>query len=166
VKVSNLIRLSVAILVVLLNIGCDQVSKSMAREHLEIHESVSMADGHFTLIKVENTGAFLSLGQDWSPVLKQILLLGLPLACLLITFAFLLSKPRLPAAIMVGLGSIIGGGIGNIYDRLVYGSVTDFMHIDLGFVQTGVFNMADVSIMIGTGLVVFYSLFTKPKEGL
>ena len=46
-------------------------------------------------------------------------------------------------------GFIIGGGIGNIYDRFVYGSVTDFFHIDFVIFQTGIFNMADVSVMVG-----------------
>ena len=47
------------------------------------------------------------------------------------------------------IGFIIGGGIGNIYDRFVYGSVTDFFHIDFVIFQTGIFNMADVSVMVG-----------------
>ena len=44
---------------------------------------------------------------------------------------------------------MVGGGIGNIYDRLIHGSVTDFLHLDFGLFQTEIFNMADVSIMVG-----------------
>ncbi len=54
---------------------------------------------------------------------------------------------------------IIGGGIGNLYDRILYGSVTDFLHMDFQLFRTGIFNMADVSIMIG----VFWLMFTQLK---
>ena len=64
---------------------------------------------------------------------------------------------------MIGLSFIIGGGIGNIYDRIVHGSVTDFLHIDLGLFRTGIFNMADVSIMVGMGIVLF-SMWRANKE--
>jgi signal peptidase II len=64
---------------------------------------------------------------------------------------------------IVGLCCIIGGGIGNLYDRILYSSVTDFMHIDLGGIfKTGIFNMADVSVMLGTGLLIIS--FIKRKE--
>ena len=57
----------------------------------------------------------------------------------------------------------IGGGIGNIYDRLVHGSVTDFMHINFGLFQTGIFNMADVSIT--TGMFIFlYQSYSRQKS--
>ena len=51
----------------------------------------------------------------------------------------------------------IAGGIGNIYDRIIYGSVTDFMYINLGFTKTGIFNAADASVFIGT-LLIFLEL--------
>jgi signal peptidase II len=143
-----------ALLVVFTNIGCDQLSKNIAREHLDAHASVPLVDGHFTLIKVENTGAFLSLGASWAPWIKQLLLLGLPIACLAAAFGFLLLRPRLHPLTTLGLGGIIGGGAGNLYDRVLYGSVTDFMHLDFGIFETGIFNMADVSIMLGTLLVL------------
>ncbi len=53
---------------------------------------------------------------------------------------------------------LIGGGIGNIYDRIVYGSVTDFLHMDFVLFRTGIFNLADVSIMVGIGLLLLQNL--------
>jgi signal peptidase II len=52
---------------------------------------------------------------------------------------------------------LIGGGIGNIYDRIKFGSVTDFLHIDFILFRTGIFNLADVSIMIGIGILLLHS---------
>ena len=57
----------------------------------------------------------------------------------------------------MGICFMVGGGIGNIYDRVIYGSVTDFLHIDFVLFQTGVFNLADVSIMIGLFMVIVAS---------
>jgi signal peptidase II len=58
---------------------------------------------------------------------------------------------------------VVGGGIGNIYDRIAHGSVTDFMHLRFGALQTGIFNVADVSIMIGVGLILL-DTWVKKKE--
>jgi signal peptidase II len=64
---------------------------------------------------------------------------------------------------IIGISFIIGGGIGNIFDRIVHGSVTDFLHIDMGIFKTGIFNLADVSIMFGTACILVYNL-TKRKK--
>ena len=62
---------------------------------------------------------------------------------------------------VLGLTFIVGGGLGNIIDRIHYGSVTDFLHMDFGIVRTGIFNLADVSIMIGAILIMLISIFQK-----
>ena len=61
----------------------------------------------------------------------------------------------------IGMCFLIGGGIGNIIDRLLYGSVTDFLHIDFGLFRTGIFNLADVSIMVGIGILIINSIKQK-----
>ena len=63
---------------------------------------------------------------------------------------------------LIGYRSIIGGGIGNIYDRFSYGSVTDFLFIDLGGVfKTGIFNIADLSVTTGMILIIWASFKNK-----
>jgi signal peptidase II len=65
----------------------------------------------------------------------------------------------------VGLSFIVGGGIGNLYDRILYSSVTDFFHIDLGGIfKTGIFNMADVSVMVGMGLILLAGITHKKNK--
>lgn len=144
------------------NIGCDQVSKSIVRERVDYHENIELIEDYFILTKVENTGALLSLGSTLSPVLKKLVLLVLPSLMLLSLMVYVLLRHELPKQVIVGLSFIVGGGIGNIFDRFLYGSVTDFLHIDLGLLRTGVFNMADVSVMMGTAIIIFYSFFPKP----
>ena len=58
---------------------------------------------------------------------------------------------------LVGFSLIIGGGVANIFDRVVYGSVTDFLFINLGFFKTGIFNIADLSVTTGMILILIAS---------
>ena len=65
---------------------------------------------------------------------------------------------------LFALSCIIGGGAGNIYDRIVYGSVTDFLYIHYGLFKTGIFNAADVSIMFGTFFLIGSYFLTASKD--
>lgn len=122
---------------------------------------INYFNGHLIVTKVENSGAFLSLGNDLPGSVKSVLLSILPTLVLIFGLFYLFSKTSMPAITMIGLGSIVGGGIGNIFDRIVHGSVTDFLYIHFDLFHTGVFNMADVSIMAGTGLILLQSLVRK-----
>ncbi len=163
---ARVVRTLSIILLIVANIGCDQVSKSMAREQIEYGEQIEVAGRALMLTKVENRGAFLGMGSNLPEWLKNILLLGLPGVVMIGIFVFLLIKPDLTKTTIAGLTFIVGGGIGNLYDRILYGEVTDFLHMDFGGVfRTGIFNMADVSVMVGTGLILLESFKKeKPKE--
>jgi signal peptidase II len=62
-----------------------------------------------------------------------------------------------------GLGFIVGGALGNFYDRLAYGFVADFYHFHLGSFSWYVFNIADVSIVVGVALLIYDSLIQEKK---
>jgi signal peptidase II len=147
---------------ILLNIGCDQVSKCLVRENIEYYEQVELIKDNLILTKVENTGGFLGFGSAIHPVLKKILFLTFPALILIFLIGYMMIKTRNNIYFIIGISFIIGGGIGNIFDRIVYGSVTDFLHIDVGIFKTGIFNLADVSIMFGTACILVYNL-TKRK---
>jgi signal peptidase II len=146
-----------------LNIGCDQVSKHIVRNNISYYEHISIIKDHFTLTKVENSGAFLSLGDNMPYVFRLIILTGIPLLFLGYGIYFLFTKRNLSINMQIALCFLIGGGIGNLYDRIVHGSVTDFMHLNFYFFQTGVFNFADISIMIGVGILLIQSFTSKRK---
>ena len=156
----GLFKLLLILSLIIMNIGCDQVSKKIVRNNVAAYENISLIRDHLTVTRVENTGAFLSLGNELSQTAKNILLSALPVAVLAFIFVYALRK-KIPVVPLTGLCFIIGGGIGNLFDRILYGSVTDFLHIDFGLFRTGIFNMADVSIVIGTLLIIFYSFFRK-----
>ncbi|MEJ5994717.1 signal peptidase II [Pedobacter sp. Du54] len=146
---------------ILVNVGCDQVSKIIVRQQVAYNENISLIKDHFTLTKVENTGAFLSMGDELPEFVRFTLLSLMPILVLGFGLYYLFSHANLPIGVQVGICFLIGGGIGNIYDRLKYGSVTDFLHIDFGIFRTGVFNFADVSIMIGIGILLIQSFKRK-----
>ena len=156
-------RVALILTIVLLNIGCDQVTKKMARDQIEYHETIEVIGENLILTKVENTGAFLGMGSSLSPTLRKILLLILPTAVMIALLIYLIKNKTLSTISLFALSFIVGGGIGNIYDRIVYGSVTDMIHMDFEIFRTGIFNMADVSVMVGTGLILLEQFLPKKK---
>lgn len=157
-------RVALVLIIVLSNIGCDQVTKKMARNQIEYNETIEVIGKNLVLTKVENTGAFLGMGSSLSPTMRSILLLILPSAVMLGLLVYLLKYKEITQISVVALSFIVGGGIGNIYDRIVYGSVTDMLYIDLEFAHTGIFNLADVSVMVGTFLILLEQFLPKKKE--
>jgi signal peptidase II len=155
------LRIMLLLLMVALNVGCDQVSKQIVRNKVDEYETINVVKNYFIITKVENTGAFLSAGNNLPDVIRLILLTILPILVLGWGLIYLFTKRDLPKAMQVGLCFLIGGGIGNVYDRVLFGSVTDFLHLDFGFFRTGVFNLADMSIMLGIGLLFIISLKRK-----
>ncbi|QLG43800.1 signal peptidase II [Costertonia aggregata] len=146
------------VLLVALNIGCDQVSKEIVRDTVLPMEYIQVAGDYFILTNVENTGAMLGFGQDFTPIIKLIFLQALPVLVLCILLINILMKKNLEKASILAFAFVIGGGIGNLIDRIAYGSVTDFFQIKLGFFKTGIFNMADVSVTVGVLLILFLSI--------
>jgi signal peptidase II len=150
------------IYLVILNIILDQLSKFWIRGNVAPYSDINIIADYFIITNVENSGAFLGLGSDFSPVIKSILLLALPVGVLVTVLVYVFKDTTIDKLSLIGYSSIIGGGIGNIYDRFLYGSVTDFLFIDLGGVfKTGIFNIADLSVTTGMILIVWASFKTK-----
>jgi len=158
-KLKRGIRNLVVIIFLLSNIGCDQITKVAARNNIEDGERISVVADYLTLTKVENSGAFLSLGDNWPYIIRTLLLTILPALILAGMLVFVLRERKMTFNQSIPLAFIIGGGIGNLFDRILYGSVTDFLHMNFQVFKTGIFNMADVSIMIGT----FWLIYTQLK---
>lgn len=159
----KLSRTAGIILLVIVNIALDQISKFIVRAQVEPYSETPIIGEYFTLHNVENKGAFLGMGSDLNDTMRLILLLILPLAVLGYVMYYIITNKKLDQLSVVGFSCIVGGGIANVYDRIMYGSVTDFFHIDLGGIfKTGIFNIADMSVMLGLGLLL-YSSFKHKK---
>lgn len=152
------------IILISVNISCDQLTKAMVRKQISPSEQITVIPDHLTLTNIENSGAFLSMGQTWWQPLKSVLFIVLPTIVLLLGMYYMLRLGGRRPWLTLALGFAIGGGIGNMIDRLRYGSVTDFVHIRVGPLQTGIFNMADVSIMIGVGVLLLFALRGRKQD--
>jgi signal peptidase II len=157
-------RLTLLAVILVISVGCDQVTKSVARSHLPDLGRQSYLGDTVRLEYAENSGAFLSLGSD-GPALFRIWLLPLLTAAMLAGISlFLVLRPRLPRLEFLGLSLILSGGIGNLVDRLLYdGHVTDFLNLGVGGVRTGIFNVADAAITLGA-LLVMGGLWWQGRE--
>ena len=162
-KISRRSILIIALIII--NIAIDQISKIYVRSNVESFSETKILGDKFILTNVENAGAFLGMGSDLNPTLKTILLLILPILVLGLVLYHVFKDKTLDRFSLIGFCCIIGGGIANVYDRILYGSVTDFLHIDLGGVfKTGIFNMADFSVSTGLIMLIVASFTHRKKK--
>jgi signal peptidase II len=133
--------------------GCDRVTKHLAVTTLAGGDSYSYLGDTVRLDYHENAGGFLSAGAQWSSSTRAIvfqfanaLFLG---GIMLMSLRFKWSRLA-----KVGLVMFVAGGLSNLIDRVAMGSVIDFLNIGIGPVRTGIFNIADVAIMVGVALMI------------
>lgn len=150
-------RLGLLLLTVLACAGCDQAAKALARGALESSPPVSLLGGAVRLEYTENPGAFLSLGANLPPTARFLVGVVFVAAALAALLVFTLRGTGLSPRQKTGMMLILGGGLGNLIDRLVNaGQVIDFVSLGIGSLRTGIFNLADVAITAGV-LLVFLS---------
>ncbi len=144
-------------------IACDQVTKRIAEKTLADEPAHSFLFDTFRLQYIQNQGAFLGFGSDFPQAVKFWLFLMLPFIFLVAAAFFVAFSRKLVPLQAFLISLIVGGGISNLIDRLLQGSVTDFLNVGLGSLRTGIFNIADVAIMAGAiGLII--SEFYPPKQ--
>ncbi len=140
-------------------IGCDQYTKSLAREDLEPGRPVSYLGGFVRLQYEENVGGMLSVGSEFPESLRFwvfTVTVGLFLFGILSVVCI---HPRLAVGDRLAAALIAGGGFGNLIDRLLYdGTVIDFLNIGVGPIRTAVFNIADVAVLTGAALLLLRHL--------
>jgi len=149
-------RISILILISISCVGCDQTAKVFAIQHFPMNGMDSYFFDSLRLGYVENTGSFLSLGASlpqeirfWLfTVATGVLLLGL------LSYLVLNSKQTL--IVFIGYSLFFSGGVSNFYDRFTnHGVVVDFLNIGVGPLRTGIFNIADIVLMIGLTIIIF-----------
>jgi len=141
------------LLACLATVGCDRVTKHAAATLLADAPERSFLGDTVRLTYAENTGAFLSLGADL-PAEWRMLVLTLATGLLLAALAMMAVRRRWQGTRLLGAALIVAGGGSNWLDRIAAGAVVDFLNVGIGPVRTGIFNVADVAIVIGVALIV------------
>ena len=139
-------------------VAMDRILKSIALRALG-SASITAIPGILSWAFVKNSGAaFGMLAGSWLLPLLTIALM----AALLI---WLIRHAEMPRLMRIGLWLIIGGGLGNLYDRIAYGYVIDFIRLD--FIRFPVFNVADIFVCVGAGLILLSAFISerRPADG-
>src|SRR5881397_3607474 len=147
--------------IALLVIVLDRAAKWTIARNISLHESIQVIPGFFRITHVENRGAAFGLFADSPSEWKIAVLVLFSIVALVIVSALLWRNSNSMSTTGVGLALILGGALGNLWDRLVSGRVVDFLLFYVGQYQWPAFNVADSAIVIGAGLLVFEILFTK-----
>ena len=152
---SRLKRVSLVVLVLIAGVGCDQVTKAVARSVLPGSGGWSLLGDTVRLQLAQNRGAFLSLGATLPAGWREAIFLVGAGGGLLALLGYVLLSRSLSLGARVGLSLVLAGGVGNLVDRLRYGgAVVDFLNVGIGPLRTGIFNVADVAILAGVLLLI------------
>ncbi len=155
-------RVIVIALVLSLCVGCDQVTKAIARRTLGTSPPIYLLGEMIRLHYTENTGAFLGMGATLPEDVRFWLLIVFVSVLLIGMLAFIVTYPLMDTWSLIGGGLVIGGGFSNLLDRLFRGgAVVDFMNIGIGNLRTGIFNVADLAIVCGVGMMLIWDMFFR-----
>lgn len=148
--------------IALVTIGCDRVTKQVATVLLAGAPVRSYLGDTVRLAYAQNTGGFLSLGADWpSPVRTGVFTVG---TCVLLLWLLAAaSRRRWSSVALLGITLFAAGASSNWIDRVLHGSVVDFLNVGIGPLRTGIFNVADVALLLGVALVVFTEARVRPE---
>ena len=146
----NLIHNLVWIISTLVIVLLDQISKKVVVNNMEIHDEIPVLKGFFNLYYVRNKGAGLGILSN-----ARWVFLSLTTIIIIVITALLLINYFKNFLANISLIFILGGGIGNMIDRVMLGEVVDFFQFQIKFFDF-IFNVADVFVTFGTILFVIY----------
>ncbi|MGD0986342.1 MAG: signal peptidase II [Candidatus Sulfotelmatobacter sp.] len=149
--------LLIAVIVVLL----DRWSKLTVAKHIRLYAHIQVIPGFLRITHTENTGAAFSLFADSPAPWKTWMLIAFSAIALIVVVTLLWKNHHPHIATGVGLSLIMGGALGNLWDRVARGRVVDFLLVYVKQYQWPVFNLADSAIVVGAGLLVIEILFAK-----
>ena len=152
-------RVVIIVLVMLACVGCDQVAKTYATAALANRQPIGVIGEMFRLQYTENTGAMMGVGGDLPASTRFWLFVVFNGCALLAILAYAILGKSLRTADIFSFSLILGGGAGNLIDRLFKGGVViDFMILTLGSLKTAIFNIADTAVLSGLLLLAISNL--------
>ncbi len=158
-------KLPALLIVLFICILFDQITKYTAKHYLEGQGVYSFMADTFRLGYSENTGAFLGLGSSLPEHIRTLIFSGLVSLFLLAFLVYIIKSSSISKTGVIAGALIISGGLSNLIDRLVNnGAVIDFMNLGIGSLRTGIFNVADMAIMLGALLLLFNKSDTVSKN--
>ena len=143
-------------IIIAIVIAADQVTKYLIQSNMNLNESIPLLDGIFHITYIHNYGAAFSSFQN-----KTAFLITVQCVVILAVLAYLIKKRKTEhPALPWSLALIVSGGAGNLIDRMVHGYVVDF----LDFRIWPIFNVSDIAVCVGCGLLILYVLILEPRK--
>ncbi len=163
---SRLLPLAISLPVFVL----DRITKVWIENNVSAFDSFNVIPGFFDIVHTKNRGAAFGMFAESESPLRTFLLIGVSVAVLIFITVALLRPSKAGGATtpltQYGLSLVMGGALGNIYDRIVHGMVTDFLEFYLSDYRFAAFNIADSAITIGAGLLILDMLRTRNQKNV
>ena len=154
-KYSKLAFIAVLVLVL------DQITKFIILKTMLLHDSIPVLPGFFSLTHIHNPGGAFGFLAGQSLDVRRMIFLFVSFIALCLIFYLYSTTPRSYSLLATGFAMIFGGAVGNLFDRVRFGEVVDFLDFYVGNLHWPAFNVADSAISIGMGIFVFHLLFKK-----
>jgi signal peptidase II len=145
-------------------VALDRWTKLLVQARVPRGHFVTVIPNIFRISHVYNTGAAFSLFQEASPTLVRNVLIGFSAVAIVVVLGMIWQVGRLWSASGVALGLILGGALGNLYDRVRYSYVVDFLEVKIVHYHWPDFNVADSCIVVGACLLLLEIFRAQPSE--
>jgi signal peptidase II len=142
----------------------DQVTKMIVDRTMSLHQSIPIIDGFFSLTYVRNTGAAFGIFSGSHETFRLPFLILVSILALGFVGVMLKRLRDEETGLIIALSFIIGGAIGNLVDRVLYGEVIDFLDFYWSNYHWPAFNVADSCITIGVLITLFYLIKAKGED--
>lgn len=145
----------------------DQITKNLIKAHVSAWQTLVVVPGFFNIVHAENPGMAFSLLADASGLWRNVLLIGLSFSVAgFIAILLLRGGTAQHWLVRFGLSLVLGGALGNLYDRAAHGTVTDFVEVYVGTHFFPAFNVADSAISVGAALLIvdIWRTRERPKQ--
>ncbi len=152
------------ILIAAVVVVLDRITKWVIAQKITLHDSVDIVPGIFRLTHVQNQGAAFGLFADSPSEWKVAMLILFSIAALGVVSALLWKNGNAMNATAIALSLVMGGALGNLWDRVAAGRVIDFLDFYMGSHHWPAFNIADSAIVVGALLLLSEIFLTTPQE--
>ncbi|HKE29216.1 MAG TPA: signal peptidase II [Bryobacteraceae bacterium] len=139
----------------------DRLTKWLVERLVSFTDTHTVIPGFFDIVYSQNRGVAFGILNDSTSEWRTALLIGLSAAAVILVSAVLWRARHMDPLPLWGLSLILGGAAGNVFDRIIWGRVTDFLEFYIGQYHWPTFNIADSAIVIGSSLFLLDALRSK-----
>jgi signal peptidase II len=145
--------------------AADQLTKLVVKRTLDLHDSIRVLDGFLNIVHARNPGAAFSFLADAPAWFRGPFFIAITASAIGVLLYAITRLPAEDRLLRLALGGVLGGALGNLFDRLVYGEVIDFIDVHWKGHHWPAFNVADSSITVAVVAVILQSLIFHRAEG-